>query len=208
MSFPVRQYARWPVPPHLNLLYQLMAIWSSSGFSHLRSGAYHIALQTHKTQHTQPRGREKRRTNTHGLGLAPSARREKFFLILFCGFLWVIAGVYSSENPTQPPGTLAHPFALAEQTSESTGPSSSLGSRLSLTIAFDCPGAFFFSTSSGLVGNRTRASHLCGFRVKTDKKSGLALTHTHTHRNECPTSSHTRTLVGGGSYPTAEKQSL
>ena len=59
-----------------------MAIRSSSGFSHLLPGVFHISLQAQKTQHTQPRGWKKRRTNNHGHGLAPSARREKFVTIL------------------------------------------------------------------------------------------------------------------------------
>ena len=43
---------------YLNLNH-LMSIRSSSGFSHLQPGAFHITLQTHKTQHTQPK-RKKR----------------------------------------------------------------------------------------------------------------------------------------------------
>ena len=109
-----------------------MAIQLSSGFSHLRSGAFHIVLQTHKIQHTQ---QKKRRTNKHGLGLAPSARREKFVTLL-CGFLWSTASEYPSDIPTQPPGTLTHLLTLADLDSESTGPSSSLSGRLSLTVAF------------------------------------------------------------------------
>ena len=87
---------------------------SSSGFSHLRPEAFHIAFQTHKTQHTQPREWKKRGTSQHRLGL----------------------GAYSSEIPTQPSGTLTHPLTLANRASESTGPSSSLSNRLSLTVAF------------------------------------------------------------------------
>ena len=93
-----------------------MTIWSFRRFSHLRPGAFHIALQTHKTQHTQPRGWKNRRTNKHGFGSSLSARRETF-LTLFGGFLWAIA----SKIPTQPPGTLTHPLALADLASESTG---------------------------------------------------------------------------------------
>ena len=37
-----------------------MAIRSSSGFSHLWPGVFHISLRTHKTQHTQLRGWKKR----------------------------------------------------------------------------------------------------------------------------------------------------
>ena len=73
-------------PNYLNLLNQLIAIWSSSGFFHLRPGAFHIVLQTHKTQYTQPKGWRKRKTNKHWLGLA--SRREKFVTLL-CGFLCI-----------------------------------------------------------------------------------------------------------------------
>ena len=52
-------------PHYLNLLNHLIAIRSSSGFSCLRPGTFHIALQTHNTQHIQPRGWKKRRTNKH-----------------------------------------------------------------------------------------------------------------------------------------------
>ena len=77
-----------PDPHYLNLINQLMVIRSSNGFSHLRPGAFLIALQTHQIQHTQPRGWKKRRTNKHGLGLVPSARREKFVTLL-CSFLCI-----------------------------------------------------------------------------------------------------------------------
>ena len=72
---------------YLNLLKQLMAIRSSICFSHLRPGTFHIALQTHKTQLTQLRGWKTRRTKKHGLGLAPSTRRDEF-LRLFSGFFF------------------------------------------------------------------------------------------------------------------------
>ena len=71
---------------YLNLQSQLMAIRSSSDFSHLRPGAFHITLQTDKTQHTQRKGWKKRRTNKQGLGLAPGAKRVMFghFSVAFC----------------------------------------------------------------------------------------------------------------------------
>ena len=75
-------------PHYLNLLNQLMAIRSSSGFSHLRPRAFHIALQTHKTEYTQLTWWKKRRRTNHGLGFAPSARREKFVTPL-CRFLHI-----------------------------------------------------------------------------------------------------------------------
>ena len=54
-----------------------MGIRSSSGFSHLWPGLFHISLRTHKTQHPYPRGWKKRRRNNHGLGSAPRERTEK-----------------------------------------------------------------------------------------------------------------------------------
>ena len=63
-----------------------MAIRSSSGFSHLRPGVFHISLQ--KTQHPQTRKWKKGTRNNHGLELAPSARRE-MFVTLLCSFLCI-----------------------------------------------------------------------------------------------------------------------
>ena len=70
-----------------------MAIRSFCSFSHLRPEAFHIALKTHKTQHTQPTGWKKRRTNNHLLGLAPRARKEIFLthlrsFLCICGLSW------------------------------------------------------------------------------------------------------------------------
>ena len=76
---------------------------------------------------------EERRTNQHGLGLALSVRRGKFW-----HFSVAIVSVYPSEIPTQLLGTLTHPLALADLASGSTCPNSSLSSRLSLTVAFPC----------------------------------------------------------------------
>ena len=84
-------------------------------------------------------------------------------------FFWhsvAIAGMYPNKIPTQLPGTLTHPFVLADMASGFTGPnSSSLQSPLSdhclfltvtnsylLTALEPC----LFSSSSGLVGNLVR----------------------------------------------------
>ena len=115
-------------------------------------GISHCFTNTPDTTYTT----ESERKNKHELGLTPSARREKF-LTLFCGFLWAIASVYPSEIPTHSPGTLTHPLTLADQASESTGPSSSLSCRISLTVTF--PRLLLtalepcLSLSSGFVGN-------------------------------------------------------
>ena len=53
----------------------------------LISGQGYFTFHYKPTKHTQPRGWEKR-TNNHGLGLTPSARREKFVTLL-CSFLCI-----------------------------------------------------------------------------------------------------------------------
>ena len=139
----------------------LMVIRSSCGFSHLRPGVFHISLQTHKTQHKQSRGWKKRRTNNHGLGFAPIARREKCVTLLR-GFL-CICGLLRAYIRAKFPHSLTHPLTLAKSASGSTCPSS----RLSLTVGFSrllwtalscwlpCSvlGPCLPSSSSGLVGD-------------------------------------------------------
>ena len=120
-------------PHYLNRLNKLMAIRSSSIFFQLRLGAFHIALQTHKTQDTQQRGLKKRRANKHQLALVPSARREKLLLSVH---LWAIVSMYSSEIPTQPLETLTHLLMLPNPASGFPGPSFSLSGRRSVTITF------------------------------------------------------------------------
>ena len=66
-----------PKPAHGHLLVSLI-----SGQGHF------TLLYKHTRQHIQPRGWKKRRTKKYRLGLAPSARKEKF-LTLFCGFLCI-----------------------------------------------------------------------------------------------------------------------
>ena len=95
-------------------------------------GISHCFTNTQDTTYRTERVEEKK--NKYGLRLAPSARREKF-VTLFFGFLWAIANMYPSEIPTQPPGTLTHPLTLANPASGFTGPCSSLGGCLSLTVA-------------------------------------------------------------------------
>ena len=59
-------------------------------------------------------GGRKRKTNNYGLGLAPSARREKS-VTFWCSspvHLLAIAWVYSRETPTKPLGMLTHLLAL------------------------------------------------------------------------------------------------
>ena len=166
-----------------------MAIWLSSGFSHLRPGVFHISLQTHKTQYTQLRG-WKKRTNNHRLWIAPSARREKFVTVL-CSFLcicglsrscirakfphshqecWLIL----SHWPTWPLG----PQVLASSLAVASSPNFCW---LLWDLAFPCllPVSLEISYTSPL----------CGFHAKTDK--GIfwqALIHT--QRNECHLSYH------------------
>ena len=120
------QYTRTAGPHYLNLLNQLMAIRSSSGFSHLQPGAFHIPLQTHKTQDTQPRGWKERKTKQARTWVSSKRKKEEVFntFLLSSSHLGAIACVYPSEIPSQPPGTPTHPLTLADLASESTGPNS------------------------------------------------------------------------------------
>ena len=90
------------------------------------------------------------------------SKRKKGEVFDTCVWFYVhlaIASVYPSEIPT-------HPLTLADLTSEATGPNSSLGIRLSLTVTIPrmsvdylllltTQGPCFPSSSSGLLGNLT-----------------------------------------------------
>ena len=166
----------------------LMASWSSSGFSHLRPGVFHISLRTLKTQHTQPRRWKKRRTNNH-------RRREKFVTLL-CSFL-CISGLSRACSQAKFPQSHQErwliPLTLANPASGSTGPCSRLPptSVDCSLLWYDLLSAFFCSLWNlpSLVPlpvswEISRASPLCEFHTKTDKGIlWLALTPTPTETN-------------------------
>ena len=113
-------------PPLSKLPKQLMAIRSSSGFSHLRSGEFHISLRTRKTQHTQPR-RWKKREQTW-TWVCYKCKKEEVCdsFVPLSVHLQAITSVYSSEIPTKSPGMLTHLLTLANLASGSTHPTSRL----------------------------------------------------------------------------------
>ena len=100
-----------------------MSLRISSGFSHLRPEAFHIALQTHKTQHTQSR-RWKKRTNKVGLRLAPSATREKSVTLLYRFLCIWLSQACIRAKFLHSHQERWHPLALANPFSGSTGPNS------------------------------------------------------------------------------------
>ena len=107
----------------------LMAIRLSSDFSHLRPGVFHISLRTHKTQHSQPRGMEEKRTNKQTLTWVSSKTRREKFVTLLHSFLCIceLSQVCILANFTQSHlGTLIHPLTLFNPASGSTDPSSQL----------------------------------------------------------------------------------
>ena len=69
----MRQYTAGR-PPQSQPTKLLMAIKIVKWF--FSSLAGDVSHSFTNTQHTQPRGWKERRTNNHGLGLAPSAKRE------------------------------------------------------------------------------------------------------------------------------------
>ena len=166
-----------------------MAIWSFSGFSHLRPGVFLYKNKRRNTQNWEG-GRKKQAR----IGLAPSARREKFVTLL-CSFLcicrllracirakfphshqerWIIL----SRWPPRPlcPQDLAPRFAATF-----LRPSPSV--RLLLTALF-CwqlltgQGACFPSSSSGLVGDLARKPFVW---ISRQNRQRNLLTGTHPH---------------------------
>ena len=127
---------------------------SSSGFSHLWPGVFHISLQTHNI-HNREDGRKEKKL---GLRLAPSARREKFpTLSEHSVLLQVISSVYFFNRRL---------------------PSTSVDCSLLLT-AFFCslPSSVHCLLFEDLAFPRlipfsweiSHASSFCGFRAKIDK---------------------------------------
>ena len=103
-------------------------------------------------------------------------------------FLWfsvhlAITSVNPSEIPTQPPWTLTHSLTLADPASGSPGPSSPLGDRLSLTVAFPwllliSLGPCLSSSTSGLIGNLTHKLFVWVLR-QNRWRNPLIATHPH-----------------------------
>ena len=121
--------------------------------------------------------------------------------------LWAIANVYPREIPTEPPGALTHPLALADLASKSTGPNSSQSCCPFLTVAFPrlllilffcwLPGTLPFLVFFQSRG-RSYAQALCvGFAPKQTKESSdcLSPTPTPTETNAPLPSCHT-ILIG------------
>ena len=179
-----------------------MAIRSSSVFSHLRPRVFHISFQTHKAQHTESRGWKKRRTNNHGLGFAPSARREKFMTLLrsflcICELSRVCIRAKFPQSHQERCLISLHwlirPLGAQVQAVAFLNTLASLDLCWLLSPA-DClllfcsgtlPSFVFFR----LVGDLARKAFV--WVSRQNKQRNLTGTHpTHTHKNECPTSWH------------------
>ena len=156
----------------------------------LISGRGHFTLLYKHTTYTTESGRkENKQARTW---VSPKHKKGEVFGTFLAFYASVsVTRVHSNKIPIQLLGTLTHPLALADPSSGSAGPSSSLNSHLSLTVAF----LQLLLTALGPCFPRlllvsleiSRASPLWGFRAKTYKGIlWLALIHTHTHRNECP----------------------
>ena len=160
-----------PAGPHyLNLLNHS---WPSDRLvvSLISGQGYHISLRTRKTQHTLLRGWKKRE---HGLGLAPSARRETFATLLrsflcICGLSWECIRAKFPQIHRVRWLILSRP----NPASKSTGPRSRLLSPtdcpvLSTSVQlWDVPSLVLFRSR-----RRSRAQALCvGFAPKQTKES-------------------------------------
>ena len=137
----------------------LMAIRSSSGFSHLRPRVFNISIRTHKAQNTQPRGLKKREQTRTWV----SSKRKKGevcdIFVQLSVHLHAITSVYSSEIPTKSPGMQTHLLTFANLASVSTGLAPALFCWLSCSVEFSVlppsfdSGTFLPASSFGLVGN-------------------------------------------------------
>ena len=176
-----------------------MAIRSSSGFSHLRPGVFHISLGTHKTQHTQPRAQGKENKQTRTWVISKRKQGEIFdTFVQLSVHMCAITSVHLREIPTKPPETLTHHLTLANRASATQVLALAfLDLRLS-PISVDCPGlstGIFCSglglclpsSSSCLVGDLVRKPFL--WISNQNRKKGSSDWHTHPH-NKCPTSCH------------------
>ena len=177
----------------------LMAIRSSSGFSHLRPGIFHISLRTHNIHNREGGGKENKQTWTW-----VSSKRKKGEVcntfVLLSVHLWASTSMYSNEIPAKPPGTLT----LSRWPTWPLGPQVlAVTCTLLLTSLFYwlpssvLLSAFFCSVlwpclpylSSGLVGNLARKPFVCVSR-QNRQRGLLSGTYSHTHRNECHPSCH------------------
>ena len=173
--------------------------------SHISDQEYFTFLYGHTKHNMHNRGGG-RKENKHGLGLALSARREKFVTLLcssssICRLSRVCIRAKFLQSHK---GMLTPLLTLANLVSQSTGSSSRL-SRPSASPDFCRLPSFLdrsvLSTSIDRLLLLTlghpfprpvsweisRPSPLCGFHAKTEK--GI-LTDTHTHRNEGHPSCH------------------
>ena len=174
-----------------------MVIWSSSTSSHLQAKTFHMFYKyTTDIIYISESGRKK---NKPARTWVSPKRKEGEVLVLFWHSV-AIARVYPNEIPTQLPGTLTHPLAVADLASGSTSPNSSLqqpplsGHRLFLTVA----NSFLLtalepchsSSSSGFVENLAHEPFVWVSR-QNKQKNPLAGAHPHPHpQNECPPSCH------------------
>ena len=89
---------------------------SSSGFSHLWPGVFHISIQI---CNSQPRGRMKKKNKQSWAWVSSKRRKvevcDTFVLLSVC--LEAIGSVYSHETSTKPRGMLTHLLALVNPAS-------------------------------------------------------------------------------------------
>ena len=177
---------------HLNYSWPLdrLVVFLISG-----QGISHFFTDTQPTTYTTERAEEKK--NKHGLGLAPSAKREKF-LTLLCSSLCVCRlsqACIWAKFPQGHKGRLTHLPTLANLASQSTGSSSHLSQpsaspnfcRLVCSVHFSWLTPSFLSmtflplSSSSLMGNLMHKSFVW---VSSQNRQRDALTAIHTHTNE------------------------
>ena len=162
----------------------LMTIRSSCGFSHFRPRVFLIFYGHTKLTYTTERAEEKR-TNKHGLGLAPSARRKKF--VTLSGSFQCICGLARAWVRARfPQGHLERWLILSRSADCPVLPNSVLSTGF-FCYALFCPalGPCLPSSSSGRMGDLV-CKHFVWVSRQNRQRDPLIGTHTHTNRNGCP----------------------
>ena len=172
----------------------LIIIWSSSGFSHLQPGVFHISLRSHKTT-TYTTERVERKENKQTRTWFSSKHKKSKVCNTFLAFCELSRACIRAKFPQIHPRMLTCPLTSAfwvhrPSTVLSFAVCPVLSTGLFCLLLLFCSETFLPSSSSGLM----RASHaqaLCvGFAPKQTKGSSDWHPHRHTQKRMPPIVSH------------------
>ena len=161
-------------------------------FSHLRPGALHISLRTHKTQ---PRGWKKRINEQRRTWVSSKRKKSEFVTLLCCSpCICRLSRACIGAKP-ESAFLVAKATRNADSSLDCPVLSTGLFYSLLLTVLFLCQlarsvfsGTFLPSSTSNLAGDLALRPFVWVSRQNRQKDSQ---TNTHTNRNECYPSCHT-----------------